>query len=183
MNEAVSIILEILKYTVPSGIVFATAYFLLKKFLEEQRNIALIQAKSQDKTTSNSAPTMLATRLQAYERLVLFLERIEPNQMVPRVLRAGMSAAQFRQELQRTVRDEFEHNLTQQIYVSDGAWNKLIESRNAVNQLIELTAKNVDENATAMQFGTGLFEILSNAGISPTEEAIKALKAEAHQLL
>ncbi|MFT6210304.1 MAG: hypothetical protein ACJATE_000918 [Bacteroidia bacterium] len=177
MSEVVSVILEILKYTIPSGIVFATAYFLLKTFLKEQRQIAIIQAKA------NSKSEMIPTRLQAYERLILFLERIEPNQMIPRVHSTAMSASVFKRELQKTIRDEFEHNLTQQIYVSNGGWNKLVESRNAVNQLIELASKNVGDNATSVQFSSLLFDILSKAGISPTADAIETLKAEARQLL
>jgi len=183
MNEVVSVILEIFKYTVPSGIVFATAYFLLKKFMEEQRQIALIQAKTNANLTTGSSSGMVVTRLQAYERLILFLERIEPNQMIPRIHRPAMTSAIFKRELQRAIREEFEHNLTQQIYVSSDAWNKLIESRNGVNQLVELTSKNVDENATAVQFSSVLFDILGKAGISPTADAIETLKAEARQLL
>ncbi|MCF8464690.1 MAG: hypothetical protein K9G41_07610 [Flavobacteriales bacterium] len=183
MNEVVSVILEILKYTVPSGIVFATAYFLLKKFMEEQRQIALIQANAAAKSASVSNSGMIATRLQAYERLILFLERIEPNQMIPRVHRPAMTSSIFKRELQRTIREEFEHNLTQQIYVSSSAWNKLIESRNATNQLIELAGKKVGDNATGVQLSSALFEILATAGISPTADAIETLKAEARQLL
>lgn len=177
MDQAVSAIIEILKYTVPSGIVFATAYFLLKKFLEEQRQVAIIQAKAESRSE------MIPTRLQAYERLILFLERIEPNQMIPRVHRPAMSSAVFRRELQKTIRDEFEHNLTQQLYVSSDAWNKLIESRNAVTQLVELAGKSVGDDATGVQFSNALFEILAKAGVSPTAGAIETLKSEARQLL
>ena len=177
MSQTVSVILEILKYTIPSGIVFITAYFLLKKFLEEQRQVAIIQAKASSKSN------MIPTRLQAYERLVLFLERIEPNQMVPRVHHPAMTAAVFKRELLKTMREEFEHNLTQQLYVSSEAWNKVIESRNAITQLVELAAKNVGENATGVQFSSVLFEILSKAGVSPTSGAIETLKSEARQLL
>jgi len=183
MSELVSVILEILKYTIPSGIVFATAYFLLKTFLEEQRQIAIIQAKANSKNVVGPSSEVISTRLQAYERLILFLERIEPNQMIPRVHRPAMTASIFKRELQKTIREEFEHNLTQQIYVSSEAWNKLTESRNAVNQLIELTAKNVGDNATGIQFSSVLFDILSKAGVSPTADAIETLKAEARQLL
>ncbi|MBP9150926.1 MAG: hypothetical protein KBF73_01445 [Flavobacteriales bacterium] len=183
MNEVVSVILEILKYTVPSGIVFATAYFLLKKFMEEQRQIALIQANASIKAAAVPSSGMIPTRLQAYERLILFLERIEPNQMIPRVHRPAMTSSIFKRELQRTIREEFEHNLTQQIYVSSEAWNKLIDSRNATNQLIELAGKKVGDNATGVQFSSALFEILAAAGISPTTDAIETLKAEARQLI
>lgn len=182
MNEVLSTILEILKYTIPSGIVFMTAYFLMRKFFEEQRKIELLRAKSNPVTDSTGSDNT-AVRLQAYERLILLLERIEPSQMVPRIHRPGISGAVFARELQKTVRDEYEHNLTQQIYVSAQAWNKVLEGRNAVNQLIDLSSKKVGENATGVQFSTVLFEILTKAGVSPTAEGIEILRNEARQLL
>ena len=177
METAVSTILEILKYTIPSGIVFATAYFLLQQFLKEQRELAIIKAKS------NSKSSMIPTRLQAYERLILFCERIEPNQMIPRIHRPAMTAQVFKREIQRTIRDEFEHNLTQQLYVSNEAWNKVLESRNAVNHIVDLAMQNVGENASGVQLSSAMFEILAKAGVSPTSKAITTLKAEARQLL
>lgn len=182
MNEVLSTILEILKYTVPSGIVFVTAYYLLSKFFDEQRKAELLKAKVTHSAPSSGGETVVL-RLQAYERLILLLERIEPSQMVPRVHRPGVSGAAFARELQKTIRDEYEHNLTQQIYVSVPAWNKVMEGKNAVNQLIDLAAKKVGENATGVQFSTVLFEILAKAGVSPTAEGIEILKAEARQLL
>lgn len=188
MNEVIAVILEILKYTIPSGIVFATAYFLLQKFFEEQHKIELLKLKNATNVVSGTAsssikPDLTVTRLQAYERLILLLERIEPNQMIPRIHRPGISAAVFLRDLQQTLRDEYEHNLTQQIYVSTEAWKKLNESRNAVNQLLDLAYQKVGENGTGVQLSSVLFEILSRAGVSPTAEAIEILKAEARQLL
>lgn len=177
MSEAVSVILEILKYTIPSGIVFATAYFMLKSFLDDQRKIEVLKAKAASQTNT------LPTKLQAYERLILLLERIEPNQMVPRVHRPAMSASVFKRELQKTVRDEYEHNLTQQLYVSPAAWSAVLESRNAVLQLIELASKNVPENSTGVQLSSALFDILAKAGVSPTAGGIEVIKQEARQLL
>ena len=179
MNEVVSVILEILKYTIPSGIVFATAYFLLRKFFEEQHKIELLKLKSQPVAKAD----LTVTRLQAYERLILLLERIEPSQMVPRIHRPGVSASVFLRDLKQTIREEYEHNLTQQIYVSSTSWNKLDESRNAVNQLIDLAYQKVGEAGTGVQLSSVLFEILSRAGVSPTADAIETLKAEARQLL
>lgn len=151
--------------------------------MEEQRQITLLQVKANTHSTANSNSGMVQIRLQAYERLILFLERIEPNQMIPRLHRPAVNSAIFKRELQKAIRDEYEHNLTQQVYVSSKAWNQLIESRNAVNQLIELTAKNVGDNATSAQFSSVLFDILAKAGVSPTADAIETLKTEARQLL
>ena len=66
MSEIVSVILEILKYTIPSGIVFVTAYFLLKTFLEEQRQVALIQASANAKNVVGPSSGVISTRLQAF---------------------------------------------------------------------------------------------------------------------
>lgn len=181
MNEVVATILEILKYTVPSGIVFVTAYFMLRQFFEEQNKREVPRAQAMQSAPPNATTT--ATRLQAYERLVLLLERIEPNQMVPRVHKPGITASGFARELQTTIRTEYEHNLTQQIYVSDKAWKKVLESKNAVNQLIDLANNKVGDNATGVQFSNALFGILAAAGVSPTMEGIEILRAEARQLL
>jgi hypothetical protein len=94
-----------------------------------------------------------------------------------------MSALVFKRELQKTVREEFEHNLTQQLYVSSEAWKKVMESKDAVLQLIELASKNTTDSSTGVQFSSVLFEILSKAGISPTAGGIEFLKNEARQLL
>lgn len=170
-------ILELLKYTVPSGIVFVTAYFMLRQFFNEQRQVEIIRAKAAAKAD------VLPTRLQAYERLILLLERIEPSQLIPRVHRPAMSAPVFKRELQKTVREEFEHNLTQQLYVSSEAWKKVMESKDAVLQLIELASKNTTDTSTGIQLSSVLFEILSKAGISPTSGGIEYLKSEARQLI
>ncbi len=183
MNEAVATILEILKYTLPSGIVFITSYFLLRQFFEEQRRQSSTRPTAVPTTAQTPDPGTVAARLQAYERLILLLERIEPNQMVPRIHRPGISGIVFARELQKTVRDEYEHNLTQQIYVSDLAWKKVLESKSAVNQLIDLSTSKVGENATGVQFSNILFEILATAGVSPTAEGIEILRKEARQLL
>ncbi|MGB0917724.1 MAG: hypothetical protein ACPGU4_09050 [Flavobacteriales bacterium] len=185
MNEIAATILEILKYTIPSGIVFVTAYFMLRAFFEEQnqRNKAAGKQVSQAAEAPITGSNITITRLQAYERLILLLERIEPNQMVPRIHKPGANAAMFARELQSTIRTEYEHNLTQQIYVSELAWNKVQESKTAINQLIDLAAKKVGDNATGVQLSNALFTILGAAGVSPTADAIKILRTEARQLL
>lgn len=177
MNQIVIEILEILKYTVPSGIVFATAFFLLRQFLEEKRKVEIIKAKVEARSN------MLPTRLQAYERLLLFLERIEPTNLMVRVYRPAMSAKVLQRELLKTVREEFEHNLAQQLYVSDNCWNETGRSKEAVVQLINLAAEKTSDNATGTELSNALFEIVTKAGISPTASGIEVVKNEARQLL
>ncbi len=108
--------LDVLKYTIPSLIVFATAYFILKTFIEseEKKRTLEIRTKNQKLITP--------IRLQAYERLTLFLERISPNSVILRVQKPNMTASQLQREMLNIIRTEFEHNLSQQIYISKQAW-------------------------------------------------------------
>ncbi len=177
MEEVAKEILEILKYTVPSGIVFATAYFMLRKFFDEQRKVEILKAKA------NAKKDTLPTRLQAYERLILLLERIEPANLILRVHVPAMSARVFHRELLKTVKGEFEHNMAQQLYVSNDCWNNIIASKNAVIQLINLSEKNLKDGATGLELSNALFEIVAKAGVSPTANALVTLKNEARQLL
>ena len=108
--------LEILKYVLPSLVVFAAAYFLIRSFLDHE----VKELKEEKKDISRKAAVPL--RFQAYERIVLFLERISPPNLVLRVSQANMSKEILQAELLKTVREEYEHNLAQQIYISDKAW-------------------------------------------------------------
>ena len=96
---------EIVKMILPAGIVFLTTYYLVKNFLDHESRKRVIDVK-----LANQA-LITPIRLQAYERVILFLERINPNSMVMRLNKTG-SAANFQGELLKTIRSEFEHNLS-----------------------------------------------------------------------
>ncbi len=177
MDEIVIVVLEILKYTVPSGVVFITAYFMLRQFLDDKRTVEMIKAKAEARSN------VLPTRLQAYERLILFLERIEPSGLILRVFRPAMTAKVLHRELVKTVREEYEHNMVQQLYISDDCWQQVGSSKDAVIQLINLANEKVTDSASGSEFSNILFEIVGKAGVSPTESGIVALKTEARQLL
>lgn len=169
-------LLDILKYTLPSGIVFATAYFMLDRFFKEKQATKLIELQMANRKQ------VLPTRLQAYERLLLLLERIEPNNLIIRVHRPGMTSGQLQSELLQTVRQEYEHNLSQQLYVSSAGWKKVKEAKEGVVQLIGLAAEKVGPNASGADLGGYIFEIIQRSGRYPTHEANEALKAEARSL-
>ena len=105
--------LEIVKITVPALIVFLTVYFVMKTYLDKQYQIQLLQFKKDQKNTTTPL------KLQAYERLSLFCERISIPNLVLRMKTKGASSAALRVSLLMAVQQEFEHNISQQIYISD----------------------------------------------------------------
>ena len=109
--------LEILKYTLPSLVVFIAAFFVMKKFLDNEYRKLLFELKR------GNLKTITPIRLQAYERSILFLERINMENMIKRVNKADMKADQLQMALITSIRREDEHILSQQIYMSDDAWD------------------------------------------------------------
>lgn len=125
---------------------------------------------------------ILPLRLQAYERLILFLERISPESLVMRVGVQDLNVRQTLNELINSIRTEFEHNLVQQTYISSQAWEKVKLARNNVIKLVTESAKELKPTNNGMLLSK---QILENAGemeTSPVAPAIEYLKKEVREL-
>lgn len=162
---------DIAMILLPAGIVFLTTYYLVKNFLDHENKKRAVDVK-----LANQA-VLTPIRLQAYERMVLFLERINPNSMVMRLNKTG-SAGVFQQELLKTVRAEFEHNLSQQIYMSSKSWDAILKAKEETIKLINVASTRVNADASAMDFAQAVIMVSSQLSELPTKAAIDALKKE-----
>ena len=168
-------ILELMMYAIPSLITGGVAYFLFDNYFKDQQNTRrwLLQRENQKHA--------LPLRLQAYERLALFLERINPAKLLIRVAPLNDNKADYQNLLIHHIEQEYEHNMTQQIYISDECWTMLMNAKNAIIQNIRKTT--LDDNIiTADQLRT---TILSNLldGQSASTIALSFLKTEVTQVL
>ncbi len=177
MSPWVETILEIVKVTVPALIVFLTVYHLMKQFM--QKEVALKNLEIRQNHQSSTIPM----RLQAYERLSLFLERIGIPGMMLRVQEEGMSASQMRLALMVAIQREFEHNITQQVYVSDQLWSIISLAREDVMRTITTVYEQTNPNDSAQEFGKKLVKFISERGNNPLETAQSAIKKEAGLIL
>ncbi|MCS6990666.1 MAG: hypothetical protein NZL95_02265 [Chitinophagales bacterium] len=170
-------VLEILKYTVPSVVVFLTAYLLLKLFLDGERERKELEVRAARYKDS------LPIRLQAYERLTLFLERINPTSLLQRVNKPGMSALELQRALIVNIRVEFEHNLSQQIYVSPEAWMQLVQVKEELISIINRVASELPDTATGKDLARALLEyFIKTEAAVPTQRALDTLKAEVKKI-
>ena len=173
------LLLEIVKYTLPALIVFFTAYFLLKTLLDSDQ-----QRRRHELNVSNQKITT-PLRLKAYERLVLYLERISPNSILPRTLKAEMTASQLQKLLIRTIREEFEHNLSQQVYISTKAWNATVSAKENMTKMVNMIAARVladGKNKSGAEFAKTMLEAIMDMKENPTSVAIDIVKGEAKEL-
>lgn len=172
MNE----FLEILKYTLPSLVVFVTAFYLIRTFLDNE----LKQLKEQQKDDSRKVAIPL--KFQAYERIVLFLERIRPDNLVIRVNKPGMNKEMLQTQLLGTVREEYEHNLAQQIYMSEKAWGLVKSAKEEVLSDINTAAGKMSENNTAADYGQQVISLHLGKKNPSHEAAIKFIKEEIKEM-
>lgn len=170
--------LEILKYTLPALIVMLTAYLVINGFFKnESRKLDVQLRKEHTKET-------LLLRLQAYERLMIFLERISPANLLVRFDKQDMSAVEFQQILIASIRQEYEHNLSQQIYVSAEAWRLVNLAKDETIKVINLIAKANPKNASADELTKEIISFyIQTEQALPTEDAISWIKSDVKQLL
>ncbi|MCK9611564.1 MAG: hypothetical protein PHR81_12270 [Bacteroidales bacterium] len=168
--------LDILKYILPSVVVFITAYYILKAFLENGTRKKMLEIKL------NNQGVITPLRLQAYERIILLLERISPGSLIIRLAKSDMSAKELQALLVQSIRDEFEHNLSQQIYISSTAWELTRTAKEEMTKMVNLAALKLNETATAADLGSMIFEMSSQQAKLPVSNAIEYIKKEVRQM-
>ncbi len=145
-------------------------------YLKENQEIMRRQLEAMGKRESEK--TMLSVSLQAYERLALFLERINPPNLISRMSRPGQKAAQLQAVLLNTIREEYEHNMSQQVYVSNLAWDHLVKARNEVEMLINKAAAELDRDADGKELAKGIVSKTLEDKKNPVDQALYILKQE-----
>lgn len=169
--------IEILKIILPAGAVFAAAFLIVKKFLDND------QKKREQEIKRSNQSSITPLRLQAYERIVLFLERVNPNTLVVRVNKNGMTAHQFHLELVKTIKSEYEHNLSQQIYMSYGAWELVKTTKEEIIKLVNITATKVPHDSPSNELAMMILNVASGLGKKlPNDIALEYIKKEVNSI-
>lgn len=163
---------KLLMFILPALLVFLTAFYMLKRFFENEEKKRIMEMRKQ----SHSAT--IPMKLQAYERLVLFLERIALESLLVRVHRNDISARIFQAELLTSIRSEFEHNVSQQIYISKNAWELIKHAKEEVIKIINIASGNVKDDADSVTLSKTILDITAKIEKSPTQTAIDYLKEE-----
>lgn len=121
---------------------------------------------------------MSGLRITAYERITVMLERIAPEALVMRLSPGARSASQLQMELMRAVREEFEHNISLQIYVSQRCWKDVEKARDQVSELIKVAYTKVAPNAPAMELSRTILFLENEVGSSGLHDALNAVRQE-----
>ncbi len=169
-------VLEILKYTLPAIVVLVTAYLLVNAALNH------ITAKLELERRLGMQKDTLPLRLQAYERLTIFLERNQVSGLALRLADSEYSLKEFQGLLVETVRAEFEHNLSQQLYVSTKAWMAVRFVKDDAIRMVNMVAGSMPPDATSLAFAKKLIEI-TGQGEGPADKALELLHQDVQAML
>ncbi|MDZ7897352.1 MAG: hypothetical protein U5N85_04895 [Arcicella sp.] len=166
------LVTDLIKIILPASLVLWAMYLTVKSFTE--RDWILREMDMKAETTK----TLLPVRIQAYERMALFLERISPNNLLIRLNGRTGNVAEFQQLMLSEIREEFSHNLSQQVYMSDEAWTVVKNAMNETVALINLSAKELAPDSPALELAKRVFEVVISKELNPSEEALRIVKQE-----
>ncbi|MFT5158318.1 MAG: hypothetical protein ACI83I_002884 [Bacteroidia bacterium] len=170
--EVMDVVLQIIQFVIPSLVVFFVTYLSIQKYFDEDYKRRQLEYKSKTGEVLNPL------RLQSYERLTIFLDRMKPDNLILRTADNRRSATEYKHELVSTVTEEFAHNVSQQLYVSDQAWLLIQTIKNDMLQLIETSYEQMPEQARATDLGKAIFQSLMNKNEDRVQVAINFLKKE-----
>jgi hypothetical protein len=170
-------IMDIIKITVPALLVFLTAWILLRNMIRND------QEKRRQEIIMQNTRIVTPIKLQAYERIILFLERISMESLLVRVSTPDISASQLQTALLTTIRSEFEHNLSQQIYMSPQAWEVVKNARSNTIKIINGESERIKGDAPGIELSRLLLTRVMEIEKEPTRVAVDYLKGEIGRMI
>lgn len=169
------LLIEFGKIILPAIAVMYAMYLTIKMFIQRDW-----QSQKMELSQKNSA-TILSVRLQAYERMCLFLERISPNNLIVRLNNSEYNAAQFQHVLLSEIREEYNHNLSQQVYMSDESWNMIRRAMEDLVVKINQAGSEVNKEGRSLELAKRIFDLVMEQGSDQIQEALIFIKNEIRQ--
>ena len=155
-----------------TGFIF---YKIAKTYFDNQQKSQMLQMRIDEHKESLKVVTPI--RLQAYERMALYLERISPNSLILRTFRPGMDIKALQIAMTKNIRDEWEHNLSQQVYLSSKAWQLIREAKEQMIGVINSAAISIPADADPARLASTIFATVAENQL-PTAPALEFLKKE-----
>jgi hypothetical protein len=163
---------SLLKIIIAIGLLLVSSLVILRYYFSHKKQPVPEQSQGEDQKI------ILPLRLQACERIVLFLDRIALNNLIMRINRPEMNTLQFQAALVGAIREEYEYNLSQQLYISSKAWGLVRNAKEETIRLINTASMKVSENAPSSEMVRMLLELVLSEEKSAVDIALEEVKRE-----
>ena len=167
---------NILQITIPALLVALTAYYAIKLTYDKELKKQVLELKH------NSKKVITPIRLQSYERIALFLEHIKPESIILRNKPHEINVVQYQSILVSSIRSEFEHNLSQQVYISSALWDLTKKAKEETIKIINLAAGQLSTEANGNDLASRIIELAVDLNPQPSDAALDFLKKEIKEL-
>jgi hypothetical protein len=170
------VFVDLLKILLPALIVLYAMYLTMRSILVKELEKKMVDYKIEN------ARSVLKNRLQAYERIALFLERIAPNNLLLRLNNPKLSAVELQRLLTFEIREEYNHNLSQQIYMGDATWNMVKNAMEDVIAMVNTCAEGLEKDAKSVELARAVLEESGRRERDIIQEALAAVKEEIREI-
>ena len=150
-----------LTLTIAATVLTCGLIFLSFNFLNKKLDL-LTKKTTQEKQPVGNNQQLVALKIQAYERILLYIERIDLEGLVMRTFLPEMTVQQLQAALLKTIREEYEHNTTQQLYISDRAWECAKAARALILTIITQACTEFAPSDNGIQLAQSLFATLQD---------------------
>jgi hypothetical protein len=168
-------LIDLVKIVVPASIVLYAVYLMVRSFIIKEIELRKLEIRSR------AIETVLPVRLQAYERMTLFLERTAPQNLLLRLNTPGLSARDFHKMLLDEIRNEYNHNVSQQVYISEAVWTLIKNAKEDLTLMVNEASSQVGNEATSIDLAKRIFELALEKKVDPIGHALSELKKEIQQ--
>jgi len=169
-------LLQIALIILPAGGILLTAIFFLRRETSKELLNMQIELRKQRQDF------FLPNRVEAYQRAVLLMERIHPNSLVMRLHNPGMPAKALQADFLKAIREEYDHNVAQQLFISPQAWQMVKNSKEETIKIINIAGNQMQATSTGMELSAKIFELVAEIGQLPSEITVELLKKELQEL-
>lgn len=167
-----NIFLDLVKIIVPASVVLYAVYLIVRSFINREIQLKQLEIRSR------SIETVLPARLQAYERMTLFLERVSPQNLLVRVNTPGISSREFQRVLLDEIRNEYNHNVSQQVYISEDVWTLVRNAKEELILQINEASSQLHPESTSIDLAKRIFELTLSKKVDAIGHALIELKKE-----
>jgi hypothetical protein len=168
-------LVDIAKSLIPASIVLYGMYLMVRSFINKEIELKKLEVRNR------SIETVLPARLQAYERITLLLERISPQNLLLRMADNQYPARDFQKLLLDEIRNEYNHNVSQQVYMSEEVWNLVRNAKEDLTMLINEAASHMTPESKSIDLSRKIFEIALEKKVDPLGHALNEVKKEIQQ--
>lgn len=170
------VVSDLFKILLPAGLAVLGMYLVVETMLKKQFEKSVLELRSKN------VEITLPIRLQAYERIALLLERISPHNLILRINQPEMRTIDLQTQMVLEIREEFNHNLSQQIYMSEVAWGLVRNTVEDVISVINIAAQQIEPESPSIELARKIFEQIIIQQADPSQKALTHLKEEIAQV-